>query len=96
MDSGHPAAAPIAAVSLGRHLEGQGDLTKAKQCYQTAIDSAHPEQAPFAAFPSAGLELVAGGVGPGADVGEALAVFGGAPRGGCAPCGGVSCFSIAA
>ena len=38
IDSGHPAAAPMARVRLGLLLAGQGDVAGARAAYQQAID----------------------------------------------------------
>jgi tetratricopeptide (TPR) repeat protein len=65
IDSGHPDAAPIAAVSLGLLLHDQGDAPGARQAYQQAINSGHTDWAPMAAV-SLGLLLHEQGDAPGA------------------------------
>jgi Flp pilus assembly protein TadD len=48
VDSGHPDAAPKAAVGLGLLLAKQGDVDGARAAYQLAVDSGHSDMAPMA------------------------------------------------
>ncbi len=50
MDSGHPEAAPAAAIKLGIIRKYQGDLPGAIAAYRVGWASRHPEKAPTAAF----------------------------------------------
>ena len=43
MNSGHPDAAPHAALNLGNLLAMLGDPAGARQAYRSAIDSGHPD-----------------------------------------------------